>query len=54
MEYAKAYSAALALLITFLVGEVWIDLPETVTGAIATLFVPVVVWAVPNRKSPPE
>lgn len=49
LEYAKAWAGALAVLVAFVVGEVWIELPESVTAALATLFTGAVVWAVRNR-----
>lgn len=48
-EYAKAWAGAAAALIAFVVGEVWIELPEPVTGALATVITGAVVWAVRNR-----
>jgi hypothetical protein len=51
MEYAKAWAAAAALVLSFVVGEVLIDLPETVTAAVAVLITPLVVKYVPNRPS---
>jgi hypothetical protein len=50
MEYAKAWSAALAVLVSFIVGEVWIDLPEAVTLALGTVITGAVVARVGNKQ----
>jgi hypothetical protein len=50
MEYAKAWAGGAAVLISFIVGEVWIQLPEPVTGALATVITGAVVFVVKNRK----
>ena len=52
MKYAKAYASAAAVVITFLVGEVGLDFPTEVTGAIAVLLVPAVVAVIPNKEAP--
>lgn len=49
MKYAKAYAGSAALVVTFLVGEFGLSLPEEVTSAIAVLLTPVVVALVPNK-----
>lgn len=50
MKYAKAYAGAAALVVTFVVGEFGLSLPEEVTGAIALLLTPVVIAIVPNKQ----
>jgi hypothetical protein len=50
MEYAKAWSAALAVLVSFIVGEVWIELPEAVTLALGTVITGAVVARVGNKQ----
>jgi hypothetical protein len=50
MEYAKAWSAALAVLVSFIVGEVWIELPEAVTLALGTVITGAVVARVRNKQ----
>lgn len=52
-KYAKAYAAALVVLITFVVAQFGLDLPEAVTGALIVILTPSVVAAVPNKKDPP-
>lgn len=51
MKYAKAYAGAAAVVLTFLVGEVGLELPEEVTASIATLLVPLVVAIIPNKEA---
>jgi hypothetical protein len=50
VKFAKAYAAAVAVVITYIVGELGLNLPDGVTGAIALLLTPLVVAIVPNKK----
>jgi hypothetical protein len=52
MKYAKAYAGALTVLVSFLVLQVGLELPDEVTGAITVLLTPVVVALVPNKQEP--
>jgi hypothetical protein len=49
-QYDKAYAAALTAIITYVVGQVWIDLPEGITAALIVLITPAVTWRVPNKR----
>lgn len=51
MKYAKAYASAAAVVISFIVGELWIELPPEITGCIAVLLVPLVVAYIPNKEA---
>lgn len=52
MTYAKAIGGGLAVLVAFIVGEVWIELPEPVTAALATVLTAGVVAIIKNREKP--
>ena len=52
MEYAKAWAGGAAVLISFIVGQVWIELPESITAALATVLTGAVVFVVKNKKKP--
>jgi hypothetical protein len=50
MKYAKAYAGAATVLISFVVLQLGLELPDEVTGAITTLLTGAIVWWVPNKK----
>jgi hypothetical protein len=50
MEYAKAWAGGAAVLISFVVGQVWIELPESITAALATVLTGAVIAVVKNKK----
>jgi hypothetical protein len=54
MKFAKAYAAALTVLITVLVGKVGFDFDDEVTGALAVVLTPLVVAWVPNKGAVPS
>lgn len=53
MEYAKAIAGAAAVIVSFVVGEIWIDLPDAVTLALATVLTPAAVAITKNKQPTP-
>lgn len=54
MKYAKAYAAAATVVLSFVVLQFGLQLPDEVTGAITVLLTPAVVAFVPNKKEPEQ
>lgn len=50
MKYAKAYAGAATVVLSFVVLQFGLQLPDEVTGAITTLLTGAIVWWVPNKK----
>lgn len=50
MKYAKAYAGAVTVVLSYVILQFGLDLPDEVAGAITTLLTGAIVYAVPNKQ----
>lgn len=53
-QYNKTVAAAIATILTFLIGQYGFELPTEVQLAVTTILATLLVWAVPNKVELPE